>query len=580
MSKYTILKIASQPGIQRDGSSYNTPNYTDGQWCRFWEGCPRKMGGYVYMLTGNTEPVRDMFSVSKPSSIDLYLGRESTVSYINLNYNGIPVAGTDPLVPLGSPLTPEIDRTPQTGFTTNTNNLWDFDLFTDTESFGVDNATLCVVAQVAPNADDVSNTEPGALFYGSVSNNLPLTQIFYDDGTPVLASGGLVVIPPLVVAYGNDGNIAWSDDGKVTAWSRSNFLNLGNTKVVRGFNLRGSSPTGIFWTLNAVIRAQYTQITTSTAGVATTETTFISSTVDNSITIMSPDSIVEYDQMYFWVGTDQFYFYNGIVNKLPNTMNSNYFFEGIDLKNRSKVWGMVVRKYSEIWWFYPRQFNQDGTVNTTGECNAALIFSTQSSIWYDTWLDRGSGVPTSIFPFPIMASNKLTTIATAGGLITSYPIWFHEQGSDAALYNSGSGTPTPTTGIQYNLTPIKSWFTTAWIDLFSQDPTASVWLANRRLAPDFSYLYAGNGVPAPDVPSPPMTFVVANRDYPQSEPLYDPESVTDPTVGGYQFWGDTAFVDLSSQGTIVSFTFTSNAIYGFYQMGKTLYFLEKGDALR
>jgi len=582
MPKYTVLKIGSQPGILRDGTAYNSPNYTDGQWCRFWEGSPRSIGGYVYMLSGNNEPVRDMFSVSKPSAIDLYLGRASTVSFVNLNYNGIPIAGGTPSAPNGNALIVETDRTPLSGFSTNPNNLWDFDLFTDVENFG--ESTVCVVAQVAPNADDLSNTEPGAVFYGSIDDNTPLRQISYEDATPVIVSGGIVSIPPLVVAYGNDGNIVWNTSGNITDWPKTNFLNIGTTKVIKGFNLRGSSPTGIFWTLNSVVRVQLTQIN-SAPGVV--ETTFVSSTIDSSITVLSPDSIVEYDQMYFWIGTDQFYFFNGIVNKLPNVMNSNFFFEGIDLKNRSKVWGMLVRKYSEIWWFYPRLLNQDGTPNTSGECNAAIIFNVQSSTWYDTWIDRGSGVPTSIFPFPIMASNKMVTISTTSGVITSYPIWLHEQGSDVLLYQSGSGNPAPINsdplipGTHYQIGAIKSWFTTAWIDLFSQDPNASVWLANRRIAPDFSYLYKKDAVPAPGFSAPPMTFVIANREYPQSNPIYDPVTVTvDPTEGGYEFWGDTPFIDVTSQGAIVSFTFTSNAIFGSYQMGKTLYFLEKGDTLK
>lgn len=570
MPKYSILKIGSQPGIQRDGTPYNAVNYTDGQWCRFWEGSPRKIGGYVYMLAGTDEPARNMYSVSKPSSINLYLGRASTVSFINLTYNGIPVSGGSVTNPTGNPLTSETYRTPITGFMPDENNLWDFDLFTDIDSseFGGE-ATQCLVAQVAPNADDISNTQPGAVFFGSVNENTPLKQVFYDDGTPVQVSGGLVTIPPFVVAYGNDGKIAWNTQGNITSWPISNFITIGNTKVVKGFNLRGSSPSGILWTLNSIARISYE--------VVEGNFTFVSNTVDSSITVMSPDSIVEYDQMYFWVGTDQFYFYNGIVNKIPNTMNSNYFFENIDLTNRSKVWGMVIRKYSEIWWHYPRLFNQDGSKNTTGECNAVIIFNVQTNAWYDTWLSRGSGIPASIFPFPIMASNQEFTLVCSGGLITSYPIWYHEQANDEILYVSGNGNPTTDSdpdapGIRYRYNAIKSWFTTAWIDLFSQDPNASTFLANRRIAPDFDYV-ANEGQGAA------MNVVIANRTYPQDPPSYDP-ATDDPTINGYPFYRNTRFIDMSSQGAIINFTFTSNDVGGFYQMGKTLYFFEKGDTIK
>ena len=39
-----VLKSAS--GIKRDGTKFEGENYTDGQWCRFQRGLPRKMGGY------------------------------------------------------------------------------------------------------------------------------------------------------------------------------------------------------------------------------------------------------------------------------------------------------------------------------------------------------------------------------------------------------------------------------------------------------------------------------------------------------------------------------------------------------
>ena len=40
------IKIASAPGIKRDGTVLEGQNYIDGQWCRFQRGRPRKIGGY------------------------------------------------------------------------------------------------------------------------------------------------------------------------------------------------------------------------------------------------------------------------------------------------------------------------------------------------------------------------------------------------------------------------------------------------------------------------------------------------------------------------------------------------------
>jgi hypothetical protein len=46
-SQYTsIYSLAIPPGIKRDGTVFQSNQYTDGVWCRFQRGDPKKMGGY------------------------------------------------------------------------------------------------------------------------------------------------------------------------------------------------------------------------------------------------------------------------------------------------------------------------------------------------------------------------------------------------------------------------------------------------------------------------------------------------------------------------------------------------------
>jgi hypothetical protein len=41
-----VVALQIKPGIQRDGTQFAAPTYVDGQWVRFQNGLPRKMGGY------------------------------------------------------------------------------------------------------------------------------------------------------------------------------------------------------------------------------------------------------------------------------------------------------------------------------------------------------------------------------------------------------------------------------------------------------------------------------------------------------------------------------------------------------
>jgi hypothetical protein len=518
MKNYNIIPIKFQMGIQRDGTPYDAKSCINGQWVRFYENAARKMGGYKITDIGNSEIVRTMFVSPRTSSIDVYLGRQSSLSKINITISGETTA--------------EIDRTPLTGFSPNPNNLWCFDLFTNSES-GI--VTSQIVAQVSQSGQDISSVHEGPIFHGSISNNLPLEQLFYDDNTPVLASGGIIYVSPIMVAYGNDGALHWSDPttGDITKWDKANFSIVANTKLVKAYRTRGNAtPSILVWSLNSLVRASFQTVGSST------QLTFVGTTIEDDISILSTNCIIKYNQMFFWIGVDQFYFFNGIVQKLKNTMNNDWFFQNVNLSQRQKIWGVSIPRFKELWWFYPR--------GNSIECNAAIIYNLESESWYDTEISRSSGVGTSLYPYPLFTSSVTTQTQTNQGVITTYPLWTHEIGTNRVENN--------------NVFPINSYFETNQTDLWSSNIEVSCLIRNRRIAPDFVQ---------PSNTS--MTVTVNTQKYPSSPIVSD---------GPHTFSNITEKIDLSSQGGIVSFLFQSNQVDGFYQSGKTLFFFEKGDTFK
>jgi hypothetical protein len=93
-------------------------------------------------------------------------------------------------------------------------------------------------------------------------------------------------------------------------------------KIVRGLPLRGgpgNAPAGLFWSADAVIRASFiggTQL-------------FQFDTISSQSSILSAASVIEYDGIYMWCGTDRFLMFNGVVREIPNNLNLNYFFRRI-----------------------------------------------------------------------------------------------------------------------------------------------------------------------------------------------------------------------------------------------------------
>lgn len=513
MKNYLTRPLISKPGIQRDGTPFASQSCIDGQWCRFYMGRPRKIGGYTLIDIGNSEIIRSQFAVPKPSSIDDYLGRASSITYNNFNFNGIGLG--------------EVDRTPA-GYIPNVNNVWDMDLFTTT----VPTLNRFIVASAIPNGNDISNSVNGNIYYGNTNDNLQLVQIIGTDTFPVQVSGGVCFSSPVMIAYGNDGFVRWSNAGDITTWDPINNIIIDNTKVIQMYRSRGgTNPQLLAWTLGSLLNLTY--IPGGTAG------TFAVSTIQDNITVISPNSIIQYNQQFFWIGIDQFYFFNGIVQRLDNSMSTDWFFQNVNLAQRSKIWGMVVPRYKELWWFYPR--------GNSIECNACIIYNTDLNVWYDSFITRASGLSTSIFPYPLMADSQKDAVPSGRGIVNNYGLWMHEFGVDQVIL-----------GINYS---INSFYESHIMTLFGENPVNNRLLRTRRIEPDFAQV--GN-----------MSVTINNRMFP-SDSLSNGQIIQ---TGPLSFGPDTQKVDtVTSQGRLVSYVFSSNEVGGNYQGGQTLIDYEIGD---
>lgn len=519
MPNYHVIPLLAKPGIQRDGTQYNSKAYIDGQWVRWTlqEGAlgavPSKIGGYKIIDNGDETIIRTLYDVAESNAVDTYMGRANSLKYQHFNFNGV---GTG-----------EVDRTPA-GYVSDPNNLWDFDLFARIST----PQDPLIVAHVAPNANDISNTIPGPIFYGDTvgpGQNLPLVQIF-DDLGPVTASGGILYSSPLMIAYGNNGFMQWSPPGIIDPWDSTHNQFIANTKIVYMTNYRGI----LAWTLNSIINLVY--IPTTTGGNA-----FSTTTIDSSITVMSPRSIVSYRQQFFWVGNDQFYFFNGVVQRLKNTMQTDWFFKNVNRAATAKVWGMVIPGQREIWWFYPR--------GTATECTNVIIYNEELNCWYDSEIGRAAGLSPTVFPFPIMSDNQPLDLVIRTGIINTFPLWMHEIGWDKVI------------SMPDNISTIRSFFETPIIDLFEGDPKNNRLIRSRRIEPDF--LQNGN-----------MTVAINNRMFP-SDTIMNGNIIQS---GPYTFDDDTQKIDdINSQGRLISLIFESNEIGGTYEMGKTLLGFNIGD---
>ena len=249
-----------------------------------------------------------------------------------------------------------------------------------------------------------AGTTTGLVFTIGNYQNVTLSAAATTSGVSTLTfnnnvsvSGGLVTLHPYVFVYGNNGLIKNCAAGNAQDWvsADANEVNVATGKIVQGLPVRGGSnaPSGLFWSLDSLIRVSYI------GGTGTPIQYWRYDIISSQSSILSSQSAIEYDGVYYWCGVDRFLLYNGTVKEIPNTFNQNYFFDNLNYNQRQKVWVTKIPRYGEIWWFYPRG---DAT-----ECTDAIIYNVREGVWYDagqaTGARRSAGYFSQVFARPVSA---------------------------------------------------------------------------------------------------------------------------------------------------------------------------------
>ena len=582
-SKVISLKIPA--GIQRDGTLFDAPVYVDSLWCRFQRGRPRKIGGY-----------RGIFQNATNLSRGMIMNSQTGLNYVYSGYNnGLEYWVTDDDDGVGSGPT----QISMSSFTAISTNLWQFDIGYDSNGGGANvivahpgqnltyidsqvntpvlygtfpGGSLSPVGQFTAAVALVNSTPNGvitgvnALVYpgqlvtgtgitagttlvsaivsGGNTNIVLSTNFTGTTGTVTLTfdnqinvSGGCCIIYPYLFVYGNNGLIQNSSAGNFQNWVApdANATNVATGKIVKGMPVRGgtTSPSGLFWSLDSLIRVSFAP---QTVGTSTTYWRYDLISCQSSL--LSSSSIIEYDGIYYWIGTDRFLSYNGVVQEIKNDMNMNYFFDNLNYSQRQKVWVSKVPRWGEIWWFYPKG---DAT-----ECTDALIYNVRDKVWYDAGeaigARRSAGVFTEVFRRPIWAG---TEVNSSG----KYTLWQHETGTNLV-----------------NLTQqdaIQSYFETnniGWVTGGPGQSTQNVqgnnnYIRLERMEPDF-------------VQSGDMNMYVTGKGYATDDDVTSPPYTFSPT---------TLKIDLREQRREMRLRFESNVVNGNFETGNVLLSCEIGD---
>jgi hypothetical protein len=486
-----VFALDTKPGIQRDGTVFDKSFYTAGRWVRFQRGRPRKIFGYRVISNQMKGPSRGMWVYPQNSFNDVFSGYSDGLQELVMDDNGVGSGITDFTL---------------SNFTANSNNLWQFDGFfnvtggvQDLVAHPGQNLTAIdstvntpvligdingsTMSKIGVFTDSVTTTNGSPIItLAAINIRIGAGQVVTGAGIPadtrvesvsglnvtltnnatasatvtatfdneVDVSGGIVALHPYVFVFGNDGLIRNCAAGDPLDWvsADANAVNVATGKIVQGLPVRGgsNSPSGLFWSLDSLIRVSYAPQTLGVSGTGNFGATnfWRYDIISSQTSILSSQCVIEYDGIYYWIGVDRFLLYNGVVKEIPNPMNQDYFFDNLNYTQRQKVWATKVPRFGEIWWFYPRG---DST-----ECNDAIIFNVRENTWYDAGTAigtrRSAGYFSQVFAYPVAAgwdAQAAETVTTETATVTNGSPFFYlaAYNINVALSQVVSGTNIP-----------------------------------------------------------------------------------------------------------------------------------------
>jgi predicted nuclease of predicted toxin-antitoxin system len=157
--------------------------------------------------------------------------------------------------------------------------------------------------------------------------------------------------------------VQWSGLGDIETWS----VDVATQADYEDLEDSGGWIQKIVAGDNCYIFREYAIHTMSYVG---SPTIFQIDKIENAVGLLSPRSLVSHGRMYFYLGRDGFYVFDG-RQSVPIGTNriNNFFFDDVDLNYPQNIQGAIDYKRQIIYWAYP------GSGNVNGRCNRIIMFN-------------------------------------------------------------------------------------------------------------------------------------------------------------------------------------------------------------
>jgi len=193
------------------------------------------------------------------------------------------------------------------------------------------------------------------------------------------------LIDPLLVAF--------SDQENIFDWEPTSTNTAGSLRCSAGSEIIGAiraRQETLIWTDVALYSLQFIG----------PPLTFGLNLVNEGVSLIGPNAIVNSPSGIFWMDRKGFYTYNGSVSPVPCTVHS-YVFDDFEEGQAFQVFGILNKQFDEVGWFY---CSSGQTV-----INRYVFFNYVENTWSIGQLSRTAWLDEGIFSQPIAAGKYSDT---------------------------------------------------------------------------------------------------------------------------------------------------------------------------
>ena len=236
--------------------------------------------------------------------------------------------------------------------------------------------------------------------------------------------------------------------------------------------------------------------------------------------MIAQHAAVDVNGQAFWMGDDAFYMYDGVVKKMPCSVQ-DYVYDDISYTNKNDIACGVNPEFNEILWFYPSA--------SATQIDRVVVYNYLEGTWYTTTLGRTTYLGAYTYENPIATeyNASLTANATTSTGVTNTPLGVTAGAS--YVYNQEVGSN------QADGTALSASLTTGSIEIGDGDQFMSV----SRFVPDFTNL------------NDELKVTLTLEDYPQS---------TDTVTTSGNVSSTTTKIDIRGRGRSVKLNFVTDQV--------------------